>query len=118
MTVEADLFTLLTSLTSGRVYPDVAPAGAARPYIVYQQVGGQSPSFLENALLSKKNGRYQFSSWADTRAAAAALALQVESAILLSVPLQATPLGAPIAAYDEETLRYGAHQDFSIWSNR
>lgn len=40
MTIETDICTALNDLVDGRVYPDVAPAGAATPYVTYQQVGG------------------------------------------------------------------------------
>ena len=49
MTVEADIFNLLTGLVAGRVYPDLAPLGAARPYITYQQIGGRDLRWMDKA---------------------------------------------------------------------
>jgi hypothetical protein len=118
MTVEADIFSLVKGLAANRAYPDVAPTGAPRPYIVYQQVGGQALAFFDRATPSKKNGRFQISVWADTRSAASALALQVESALVGASTIQAEPVGAPIADYDPDTNLYGTHQDFSVWSDR
>jgi len=118
MTVEADIFNLLKGLTSNRVYPDVAPADAAKPYIVYQQVGGEAVVFIDNAVPSKQNGRFQISVWADTRAAAAAMALQIENSMTAATAFQARPLGAPIARYEADGPVYGAQQDYSIWSDR
>lgn len=118
MTIEADLTTVLGALAGGRCFPDVAPIATTRPYIVYQQVGGVEIQFLERAVPSKQNGRFQVSVWADTRSAAAALMGQVASALVLSTAFQASAMAAPVALYDEDLARYGARQDFSIWSDR
>lgn len=118
MTVEASLFALLGPLVSNRVYPDVAPAGAAMPYLVYQQVGGETVSFLEKAIPSKENGYFQVTAWATTRAAAKALIKQVEAAVIGAAAFQANALQGPVSAYTDETNTYGSHQQFSIWSDR
>lgn len=118
MTVEADLFTTLTALTSGRVYPDIAPPDVAAPYIVYQEISGVALTFMEQANPSKQNGRFQIAVWAATRVQASALSLQVESALVLSPLFQAKPLGGRTSVYDDETELRGTRQDFSIWSDR
>jgi hypothetical protein len=118
MTVEADLFTLLKGLVSNRVYPDVAPAGAVTPFIVYQQIGGQSLQFVERALPSKKNGRFQIAVWSATRAEAASIGLAIESAMQLATVFQVEVIGAAEADYDEETQLRGSRQHFGIWSDR
>lgn len=118
MTVEADIKTALNSLAPGQVFPDVAPAATVAPYITYQQVGGEAVSFLEQTLPSKKNGRFQISVWAATRASAAALVLQCESALITTTAFQASAIGAAVSVYEEDTRLYGALQDFSIWSDR
>lgn len=119
MTTEATLTATLAPLVAtGSVYPDLAPIGAVRPYITYQQVGGETVAFLERAMPSKKNGRYQVNVWADTRADAAAIILQAETALVTNTAFQASALGAPIATFEPDTKLYGAMQDFSIWSDR
>lgn len=117
MTTEATIVTLLQGLCS-RVYPDVAPAGTARPYVTYQQVGGRALTFMERTAPSKKHGRFQISVWADTRIAAAALALQIENAFITASTMQAEPLSAPVSDYEPDTKLYGARQDFTVWSDR
>lgn len=115
MTVEADLYSVLASLSAGRVFPDVGPAAAALPYLTYQQVGGEAVLFLAG-LPSKKNGRFQINAWAATRSEAAALIRLVEDTVRSSGTLiYGTPFGASVAVYDEETHYFGARQDFSIW---
>ncbi len=118
MTVEADIYTAVQGLVSGRVYPDVAPAEVTAPYVVYQQVGGESANLITQNISSKKNGRFQFAVWGTTRAAVSALSLQIESALINSVAFQARPIGASVSEYEQETALYGARQDFSIWSDR
>lgn len=115
MTVESNLFDCLKGLVSNRVYPDVAPFGVEKPYITYQQVGGDVVTFIDSTMPSKRNGRFQLNVWATTRLAAAALARQVESALVTSSALRATPMGAAVSSYEPDTLLYGSRQFFSIW---
>lgn len=118
MTVEADIYTALKSLVGNRMFPDLAPAETPRPYIVYQEISGEAPIFLERAVPSKKNGRFQISVWSNTRAEAAAIGLQIEEAMTLATAFQAKPIGGRSAAYDEDTELRGSRQDFTIWSER
>lgn len=115
MTVEASLYTALQTLVSNRVYPDLAPFGAVKPFITYQQVGGSSVNFIDQAVPSKSNARFQVNVWADTRSAAAALALQAEQALRGTTALQTTVLGQPVSTYEADTKLFGTRQDFSFW---
>ncbi len=115
MSLEADLYSALQALAGGRMYPDVAPENAARPYITYQQVGGQGVNFLDTAVPSKKNARVQINVWADTRLAAATLARSIEDTLRGAVTLQASVLGALTALHEADTGLYGTRQDFSVW---
>jgi hypothetical protein len=118
MTVEIDLFDVAKALVSNRVYPDTAPFGTTMPYIVYQQVGGLPFAYLGREVPSKKNGRFQFTSWAATRKAAAKLQLDLEAALITATTMQASALSGPVALYEEDGQKYGAMQDFSVWSDR
>jgi hypothetical protein len=114
VTIETDLQALLSPLVGGEVYPDVG-IDPVLPYITYQQVGGESISFMEATVPSKRNGRFQVNTWADNRLQASALMRQAADLLITTATLQATALGEPIATYDDETKRYGARQDFSVW---
>jgi hypothetical protein len=119
MTVESDLLALLEPLVGGRVYATEAKNGVAAPYLVYQQVGGVAVAFLDRgAMPSKKNGRFQINTWAQTKVEVTALALIVESTLVLSTRFQAEALGAPIDVDGTLVDLFGMQQDFSIWSNR
>lgn len=119
MTIEADIYTALKGLVGNRCYPDVAPQGVARPYIVYQQAGGEAPAFVfDRTSPSKKNGRFQVSVWADNRLTAASINLQIEAAFVQATAFDAKPTAAPVSLWEEDTGLYGSTQDFSVWSDR
>ena len=115
MTVEADLFNCLKGLVGNRVYPDVAPGGAATPYITYQQVGGESVTFLESVMPDKANGRFQVNVWDINSIGASSLGRQVKKLLIESSTLRADPMGELIATHEPDTKLYGTRQFFSIW---
>lgn len=115
MSVESQVFDALKALVANRCYPDLAPDGASRPYLVFQQVGGSAVNFLGPTVPSKKNSRMQVSVWGDTRAQVSALAVQVEDTLRGTASLQTVVLAAPVATYDPDTKLRGSQQDFSIW---
>lgn len=115
MSVESIIFDALKSLVSNRVYPDIAPENATKPYITYQQVGGEAVNFIDTTVPSKKNARFQINVWSQTRLEAASLSRQIEDAIRVVSTLQTTVLGAPAALYEADTKLHGTRQDFSFW---
>jgi hypothetical protein len=115
MSLESDVQTALAALVSNRSYPDVAPNNVTAPYVVWQQVGGSAFSFLESAAVGKRNARIQVACWAATRLAASALSRTAEDALVTNTTLRATPLGAMVSDFDEDTRLYGSRQDFSIF---
>lgn len=115
MPVRDDLYAALGPLCSNRVWPLVAPQNAARPYIVYQQVGGQPVAFLESAVVGKRNGRFQVTAWADTNRVAATTIQSAADTLVTSTTLRARPVSEPVDTFDADTGLYGTRQDFSIW---
>ena len=118
MTVESNIFDELKSLVGNRVFPDVAPIYTERPYITYQQIGGDVTVFTDDSIAQTENGRFQINVWSSTRATAKQIIKQVEAALIVSAFFQARPESAPISTYDSDVNVYGAMQDFSIWSSR
>ncbi len=114
MTIEATVVTALGSLCSGRIFPDWAPVDTARPYVVYQQVGGDVLNPINGDVPGYHNARIQFMAWADTRLQANALMRQIEDA-LRPHPINGRPIGALMARAEPLTKQRGAQQDFSIW---
>jgi hypothetical protein len=117
VTVEFDLFTLLRTFAD-HVFPDVAPHETPRPYVTYQQIGGAALSYVDDVVPAAKNGYFQINVWSNTRQATAALALQIEAAMIAATVFQARPMGAPVAEHEPDLAIYGSRQDFSIWSAR
>lgn len=117
MTMESDLSTLLQSICV-RVYPDIAPEGAARPYLTWQGIGGKSWRNLDNTPADKRNTFMQVNAWSLTRMEANSLIRQIEDALCASVSMICTPDGEPISMYESDTKLYGSMQRFSIISAR
>ncbi|WP_275760836.1 DUF3168 domain-containing protein [Ralstonia pseudosolanacearum] len=117
MTVEAEIRRLVAPMVGDRVYPDEAPADEPLPYVTYSQIGGRPFTFLAG-LPDKRNGRFQFNVWAQTRDEASLLMRAIADALELDDVLQATPLGELAATVEPETKLRGATQDFSIWFSR
>lgn len=116
MSLEENLYTLLQAQCP-RVFPDVAPLSTPRPYITYQQIGGDDLAFVDDTLPNTRSPEVQINYWADTRTAAKALALQTRDALMVSPAMQARPIGGIVDDFDDDMQRYGSRQDFSIWAS-
>lgn len=117
MSLESSLFTVLSGVCP-RTFPDVAPTTTVRPYVTYQQIGGDAVNFVDRLVPSKRNARVQVNVWADTRASAVSTMQAIEDAIRMSNLFQAEPESAMTSDYDTDMLVYGSAQDFSIWADR
>lgn len=119
--IEPTIVSALTPLFgSGNIYPDEAPAGVNRPFVVYQQVGGvPSNTFCGNT--DKQNARIQFTVWcADPSAGGggrtqANTLMRAAEKILTAPPIRAVSQGSLVAERDVATKSRGARQDFSFW---
>lgn len=118
MTVEADIFTTLKGLVGNRCYPDFAPYGTVRPFITFEQTGGDAMHYIDGALPDKKHGRFEIGVYADTRAACASLALQVEVAMAAATAFVSVAIHAPISDYASDVQIYSSTQNFSVFSTR
>lgn len=117
MSMESDLVTLLKTACP-RVFPDVAPAGTARPYLTWQGIGGQTARYTENTAANKRNTMVQIDAWSATRAEALTLIRQAEDLLCASTAFVVDPLGEALSTYEEDTQLYGCIQRFSIWAAR
>lgn len=117
MTVEADIRAALLPVCA-RVFPDFAPVNETRPYVTYQQIGGEAPGFLGREVPSKQHGIFQINVWSNTRIEAAALAIQIEAAMVAATAFQASAESAPVADFDADVPVRGTRQDFGVWSDR
>ncbi|HET7592921.1 MAG TPA: DUF3168 domain-containing protein [Rhodanobacteraceae bacterium] len=113
MSLEASLFTILSPLVSGNVYPDITPEPPVFPCIIYQQVGGKALDYADKTLPANDNARVQVLVWAKTRLEASTLIRQVRVALMAST-LNVRTVAAAISQYHEYLALYGARQDFDI----
>ena len=117
MTLEEKLVALIRPICA-RVKPDFAPVNTERPYVTYQQVGGEVIDFVDNTVPTIENGEIQINVWANTRSDAKSLIKQIEAELIRTVEVQARPLSASVSDFDADMEIYGSRQDFSIWSTR
>lgn len=117
MNLEEKLTALLKTICL-RVKPDFAPINTERPYITYQQIGGQAPDFLDGAVPTIENAEIQINVWADSRMVAKGLMRQIEVALIQAAELQASPVSACVSDFDPDIPIYGSRQDFSVWADR
>ena len=112
--MESELFTLLKAICP-RVYPDIAPTNTVRPYVTWQQIGGEVINPLANEAPGKRNASMQVNVWSDTRTEAISLIKQIEDGMRGATAFIARPQTAPLNDYDHDMLVYGSQQEFSIW---
>jgi hypothetical protein len=117
MSMEADLFNLLTAICP-RVYPDVAPSGTVAPYATWQGIGGVSLRYTDGTAADKRNTFMQINVWSKTRLEANTLIRQIEDALCASSALTVEPQGEPLASHEPDGDLYGSIQRFSIYSSR
>lgn len=117
MSMEPDLVTLLKTICT-RTYPDIAPEGAATPYITWQGIGGQSLRYVEGSAADRRNTLMQINVWSATRLEALTLIRQIEDALCVASAFTAKPQGEPLSTMEPDTNLYGCIQRFEIWSTR
>jgi len=117
MSMESDLVALLKTLCP-RVFPDVAPEAAAKPYITWQGLGGETARFVDNTAADKRNTMMQVNGWSTTRAEALDMIRRIEDYMCASAAFLAEPGSEALTTYETETQLYGCIQSYSIWAAR
>ncbi|VVD63912.1 hypothetical protein PPN31114_00246 [Pandoraea pneumonica] len=103
----------LAGVAGGRIFNATAPANTARPFAVFQKVGGQDASSLEG-LAERMNARVQFVVWAETAKEAATVMRQVMTTVC-DDELKGVSIGAPVGLHESDTNWYGERLDISFW---
>jgi len=98
-----------------RAWSDFAASVKTRPFITFQQIGGQVINPLSNEPPGRRNATVQINVWADTRDEARALMNQIEDALRAATGFVAQPQSAAFNDYDHDMRVYGSQQDFSVW---
>lgn len=111
--IAEDLVTTLGTVFGGRLYPAVAPEGAAAPFGIYLLVAG----LPENSLQGRSNltnSRYQVDVYAATKADAETLAASVRTA-MNDASLFASVCQLQQDFYDTDAQLFRVSMDFSLW---
>lgn len=110
--IEQSLFTTLTGLVGGRVYPMIAPDSPVTPYILYQNIAN-TPEVCLAGNIPISNTRMQIDAYDKTYAGVKTLKADIDAAMLAAtfknVPLMQRDL------FENEVKLYRIQQDYSIW---
>ena len=117
MSLEATL-TALLKLSCPRVFPGFAPTNTPRPYVTYQQIGGETIRYLGNEVPSKENALMQVNVWSDTYKESKRLIQEIEASLIVATQFQASAQAAPVSDSDADLPAYMHRQDFDIWADR
>lgn len=115
MSIESDVQAALGTVCP-RVVQTVALTPPARPYLVWQFLGGRTLRYLDATAADKRNVLVQVAAWADKSADAIVLVRQAEE--VLCAALVCEPQGEALSTYEEDTKLFGAIQRFSITAPR
>lgn len=114
MTVEADIKTVLGTVCA-RVFPDFAPVGTTKPYVTFQQIGGDVINPLGKEVPNLRHMEMQVNVWANSRASAISTSRAIEDAMRVATQFTAKPVSAAVSDFDADVPVFGSRQDFSIW---
>jgi hypothetical protein len=112
MTIETTIYTALSSLASGKVYPLVAPEKVAAPFIVYSRIASTPENTLEGGATIDQV-RIQVDTYANTYSAVKSLAESVRSAMEGS-GAKAT-LQTDQDLFEPDLKLYRISQDYYCW---
>lgn len=114
-----DQFVAIVTPICPRFFPTTAPVATAKPYGIWQHIGGTPLRFFDNTAGDKRNAFIQITIWAQSTKAAFTTMRAIEDALCAATDkLTVNPQGEPIDAYDDSGELYGAVQSFSIWGGR
>jgi hypothetical protein len=117
MTLEELLQTELLAVCP-RSFSDFAPTDTPRPYVTWQQVGGEALQFIDRTVPSKENAVIQVNVWADSRMQAKSLIRAIEVRLIGATSIQASPEAAAVSDFDPDMDRFCSRQDFNVWADR
>jgi hypothetical protein len=106
----------LVALVSTRIYPLVAPQNATKPYITYSRISTQR-EYSYSGYSNLQRVRFQISCYAETYAAAKAIAIQVMAAVEAWTAVQAAFVENQTDLFEKETKLYHVPVDIFVWNS-
>lgn len=115
MTIETSIYTALSSLAAGKVYPLVAPEKVTAPFIVYSRLASIPENTLDGGSTIDLI-RIQVDTYANTYSAAKSLAESVRSA--MEGALVKGTLQTDQDLFEPDLKFYRISQDYYVWQTR
>jgi len=113
--IQQEIYSALSGVACGRVYPNIAPNNVAKPYVVYARVSSSPENTLSDGS-PIDNLRLQIDCYDSTYAAAVALAEAVKSAFDASAITHL--LLQEQDQFEPDALLHRVILDFSLWHHR
>ena len=110
--IQEDVFSALSSVVGGRVYPNIAPNNVPKPYVVYARVSSSPENTLGDGS-PIDNTRLQVDCYDNTYAQAVALAEAVKAAFKASAITHL--LLQEQDQFESDALLHRVILDFSLW---
>ena len=110
--IEETLFSTLTGLVSGRVYPMTAPDSPVAPFIIYQNITNSPENTLSDGI-PINNTRMQIDAYAKTYADVKILAASIQSTMQSASFTNILSTNQDL--YEQEVKLYRVQMDYSIW---
>lgn len=110
--IEETIFSTLTGLVGGRVYPLIAPDKPTTPFIVYQNVANSPENTLADGV-PINNTRIQLDCYASSYAAVKALAASLQAAMAAAAFTNIQLMNQDL--YEPDVKLYRVQFDYSLW---
>lgn len=117
MSLEADFVAVLQACCP-RVFPGSAPPTAPRPFVTWEQIGGDPARYVDNAPMAKRLAQLQVDTWAATKTEATQLAREIEDALCAATVITARPVAGQSGRQEEYVDAYGVTQEFEVLGAR
>jgi hypothetical protein len=115
MTIETAIYTALSGLASGKVYPLVAPEKVTAPYIVYSRISSTPENTLDGGSTIDLV-RIQVDTYANTYSACKNLAESVRVAMESGVVKSTMQTDQDL--FEPDLKVYRISQDYYVWQTR
>ena len=110
-------FAALSALVATRIYPDIAPQGVAKPYVVWEEISSVPIADLDGSgddSAAMDVERIQVACWAGTAARAREVAIQARLAMAAASQFKSRLVDSRML-FDPETKLRAVQQDFLLW---
>lgn len=110
-------FAGLSAAVGARIYPDIAPQGVARPFVVWQEIFTDPMNNLGGSVESSglTNFLIQVTSWATTATLARDVDLQARLAMIAATQFKSLLRDSRSLGFEMDTKLFGIQSDFSVW---